>query len=110
MCIRDRDGAYQINAHPDRLYGNGMTDVEMHNMYPTLYNKQMSQGFSEHTGKRAMVYSSGGYTGIQQYSATWAGDPGGGAKPLVSMLNHGMSGHTNTLSLIHSSWKCFALS
>lgn len=90
------DGAYQINAHPDRLYGNGMTDVEMHNMYPTLYNKQMSQGFSEHTGKRAMVYSSGGYTGIQQYSATWAGDTGGGAKPLVSMLNHGMSGHTNT--------------
>jgi len=43
-----------------------------------------------------MIYSAGGYTGIQQYSATWAGDTGGGPKPLVSMLNHGMSGHSNT--------------
>jgi alpha-glucosidase (family GH31 glycosyl hydrolase) len=43
-----------------------------------------------------MIYSSGGYAGIQQYSATWAGDTGGGPKPLVSMLNHGLSGHVNT--------------
>lgn len=89
------DGALQVNEHPDRLYGNGMTDAEMHNLYPTLLNKQMSLGFKEHTGKRAMIYSSGGYLGIQQYAATWAGDTGGGPKPLVSILNHGLSGHTN---------------
>jgi len=56
----------------------------------------MSLGFREHTGRRAMIYSSGGYTGIQKYSATWAGDTGGGPKPLASMLNHGLSGHSNT--------------
>lgn len=90
------DGAFQVNEHPDRLYGNRMLDEEMHNLYPAIYNKQMSKGFEDYTGRRAMIYSSGGFTGIQRYSATWAGDTGGGFKPMVSMLNHGMSGHSNT--------------
>ncbi len=90
------DGALQVNEHPDRHWGNGMSDEEMHNLYPALLNKQMHLGFREHTGRRSMVYSSGGYTGIQQFSATWAGDTGGGPKPLISMLNHGLSGHVNT--------------
>ena len=90
------DGARQVLEHPDRKWGNGMDDEEMHNLYPLLLNKQMSLGFKEYTGRRSMIYSSGGYAGIQQYSATWAGDTGGGPKPLVSLLNHGMSGHTNT--------------
>ena len=95
-CAFKMDGALQVNEHPDRHWGNGMTDEEMHNLYPALLNKQMSLGFREHTGRRAMIYSSGGYLGIQQYAATWAGDTGGGPKPLVSMLNHGLSGHSNT--------------
>jgi alpha-glucosidase (family GH31 glycosyl hydrolase) len=90
------DGASQVNEHPDRKWGNGMDDEEMHNLYPTLLNKQMHLGFAEHTGRRPMIYSSGGYAGIQRYAATWAGDTGGGPRPLVSMLNHGMSGHVNT--------------
>lgn len=90
------DGAWQVNEHIDRLYGNGMDDKEMHNLYTLLLNQQMAKGFEEHTGKRAMVYSSGGFAGIQQFSATWAGDTGGGFKTLVSMLNHAMSGHVNT--------------
>jgi len=87
------DGARQVNEHPDRKWGNGMDDEELHNVYPTLLNKQMHLGFKEHTGLRSMIYTSGGYAGIQQYAATWAGDTGGGPKPLVSMLNHGLSGH-----------------
>ena len=90
------DGAWQVNEHPDRKWGNGMDDVEMHNLYPLLLSKQMSTGFSKHTGNRSMIYSSGGFAGIQQYAATWAGDTGGGPKPLASMLNHAMSGHVNT--------------
>ena len=90
------DGANQVVEHPDRRWGNGMTDEEMHNLYPTLLNKQMHNGFKAHTGRRAMIYSSGGYAGIQRFSATWAGDTGGGPKPLISMLNHGLSGHVNT--------------
>lgn len=89
------DGAVQVNEHPDRLYGNGLTDAEMHNIYPTLLNKQMSEGYREHTSQRPLVYSSGGYVGIQRYSATWAGDTGGDARSMVSLLNHGFNGHSN---------------
>ncbi|MEF3305213.1 glycoside hydrolase family 31 protein [Paenibacillus sp. GYB003] len=89
------DGARQVNEHPDRRWGNGMDDEELHNAFPVLLNKQMHEGFRDHTGLRPMIYTSGGYAGIQRYAATWAGDTGGGPKPLVSMLNHGMVGHAN---------------
>ena len=72
-----------------------MTDEEMHNLYPVIYAKQMVRGFEEHTQRRAMVYSAGGYAGVQQFVATWAGDTGGGPKPLASMLNLAFSGHSN---------------
>ena len=90
------DGANQVHFHTDRKWKNGMDDAEMHNLFPVLLNKQMNLGYKAHTGKRAMIYSAGGYAGIQRYSATWAGDTGGSEKPLVSLLNHGLSGHSNT--------------
>jgi len=89
------DGCAQVCEHQDRKWGNGMADEEMHNLYPVIYAKQMACGFEEHAGRRSMVYSAGGYSGIQQYVATWAGDTGGGAKPLASMLNLAFSGHSN---------------
>ncbi len=89
------DGAAQVIEHPGREWGNGMSDEEMHNLYPVIYAKQMARGFEGQTGRRAMVYSAGGYAGVQQFVATWAGDTGGGPKPLASMLNLGFSGHSN---------------
>jgi alpha-glucosidase (family GH31 glycosyl hydrolase) len=89
------DGANQVMEHADRKWGNGMSDEEMHNLYPVIYAKQMSRGFENHARRRSMVYSAGGYAGIQRYVATWAGDTGGGAQPLASMLNLGFSGHSN---------------
>ena len=89
------DGSAQVIEHPDRQWGNGMTDEEMHNLYPVIYAKQMARGFEKHTKRRAMVYSAGGYAGVQQFVASWAGDTGGGPKPLASMLNLGLSGHSN---------------
>lgn len=89
------DGSAQVIEHPNRKWGNGMTDEEMHNLYPVIYAKQMAMGFEDHTKRRAMVYSAGGYTGVQRFVATWAGDTGGGPKPLASMLNLGFSGHSN---------------
>ena len=90
------DGSNQVCFHPDRKWKNGMDDEEMHNLYPVLLAKQMCLGYQEHTGERAMIYTAGGYAGTQQYAATWAGDTGGDQKPLVSILNHGLSGHSNT--------------
>ena len=89
------DGSAQVIEHPGRNWGNGMTDEEMHNLYPVIYAKQMARGFENHTKRRAMVYSAGGYAGVQQFVASWAGDTGGGPKPLASMLNLGFSGHSN---------------
>jgi len=89
------DGSAQVIEHPTRKWGNGMSDEEMHNLYPVIYAKQMARGFEEHTQRRSMVYSAGGYTGVQRYVATLAGDTGGGPKPLASMLNLAFSGHSN---------------
>jgi len=92
------DGANQVYFHPDRKWKNGMEDYEMHNLYPLLYSKQMNLGFRDYTGRRAMLYTAAGYSGIQRYAATWAGDTGGGSGTLVSLLNHGLSGHSNVCS------------
>ncbi|MBP5321097.1 MAG: DUF5110 domain-containing protein [Kiritimatiellae bacterium] len=89
------DGSNQIGEHPNRAWANGRTDEEMHNLYPAVYDKQMARGYEDYTGRRAMVYSASGYAGIQQYVATWAGDTGGGPKPLASLLNLGICGHSN---------------
>jgi len=89
------DGFAQIVEHPDRHWGNGMSDEEMHDLYPVLYAKQMARGFERQAHRRSMVYSPGGYTGVQQFVATWAGDTGGGPTVLNSMLNLGFSGHSN---------------
>lgn len=78
------DGANQIVDHPDRKWGNGMDDEEMHNLYPLIYGKQMSQGYADYTGRRSMIYSASGYAGIQRFCASWAGDTGGGPKPLAT--------------------------
>ena len=90
------DGSWQVtdwNGVPDRKWANGMDNEEAHNLYPLVYAKQMARGYEEYMNRRAMIYSAGGYAGVQQYVATWAGDTGGGRKTLASVLNLGMSGH-----------------
>lgn len=88
------DGCTQTMEHPDRLWhGNGMTDEEMHNLYPLLNSEQMCRGFRETTGRRAAFFTPNGWTGLQRFPGTWTGDTGGGPKPLVACLNLSMSGH-----------------
>lgn len=87
------DGAWQVVDFKDRVWAGRISNTEAHNIYPIVYEKQMATGFENHTGRRAMVYSDGGYVGVQRYVATWAGDTGGGVKTLVSTLNLGVSGH-----------------
>ena len=96
VCFK-LDGSRQVMEHPDRLWAEKYTDAEGHNVYPVILARQMQEGFCNHTGgRRAMLYTAGAFTGSQQYAATWAGDTGGGPRPLVSVLNYAMCGHTNT--------------
>ncbi len=90
------DGANFIMEHPDRLWADQYKDSEVHNLLPLVYGRQMSRGYADYTGERAMINIPMGYAGIQHYCATWAGDTGGGAKPLVSMLNLGFCGISST--------------
>lgn len=90
------DGAFQVNDHPDRLWGGKYFDDEVHNVYPVLYVKQMQEGFRDHTdGRRSVIYTPCIYAGSQRYCASWAGDTGGGYDTVVAMLNFGLSGHVN---------------
>ena len=89
------DGAFQVNDHPDRLWAGKYFDDEVHNVYPVIYVKQMHEGFTGHTGRRAVVYTPCVYAGTQRYASSWAGDTGGGYDPVVAMLNFGLSGHSN---------------
>jgi alpha-glucosidase (family GH31 glycosyl hydrolase) len=89
-----QDGAYQVLDHPDRRWGNGMSDEEMHNLYPLLYARQMLEGFEEHTGRRGLTFTPCGWVGFQAWAGTWTGDTGGGEKTLGAMLNTALAGHS----------------
>lgn len=90
------DGAFQVNDHPDRIWGGKYFDDEVHNVYPVIYVKQMQEGFRDHTdGRRSVIYTPCIYSGSQRYCASWAGDTGGGYDTVVAMLNFGLSGHVN---------------
>lgn len=88
-----QDGAWQVCTHPDRLYGNGMTDLEMHNLYPMLYSRQMWEGFAQYTNRRPVVFTPSGWVGFQSWCGTWTGDTGGRLDTLGAMLNTAMLGH-----------------
>jgi len=89
-----QDGAWQICDHPNRMWGNGMTDEEMHNLYPLLYSQQMVEGFKNYTTRRPVGFTPAGWIGLQRFTGTWTGDTGGGAKTLVACLNLALSGHS----------------
>ncbi|MBI4026400.1 MAG: glycoside hydrolase family 31 protein [Verrucomicrobia bacterium] len=89
-----QDGALQCCEHPDRLWANGMSDREMHNLYPLLYSQQMYEGYRDYTGKRPCCFTPAGWAGLQRYTGTWTGDTGGGPKTLAACLNLALSGHS----------------
>ena len=89
-----QDGSQQVNEHPDRVYGNGMLDREMHNLNPLLYSRQMYEGFEEHTGRRPLVFTVSGWVGFQAWCGTWTGDTGGRLETLGAMLNTSLTGHS----------------
>jgi alpha-glucosidase len=91
-----QDGFAQINPHPDRLYGNGRHDDEMHNINFLLYTRQMICGLEEHTGRRAFTLAVAGWVGFQRFPGVWAGDTGGGAQSMCGLLQDAIVGQPFT--------------
>ncbi|OGV54413.1 MAG: hypothetical protein A2017_03805 [Lentisphaerae bacterium GWF2_44_16] len=89
-----QDGAFQVCTHPDKLWGNGMKDEEMHNLYPLLYSRQMHEGFASHSDRRPVVFTPSGWAGFQAWCGTWTGDTGGRLDTLGAMLNTSIVGHS----------------
>jgi alpha-glucosidase (family GH31 glycosyl hydrolase) len=87
------DWVGEIDRH--RVYANGRTEYEMHNINGTLGLKQMEEGQRAYTGQRAMQEHSGGYAGMQKWSAQTVGDILGGPDGAVWMLNSSLSGYSN---------------
>ena len=88
-----QDGSNQVIEHKGKTWGNGMTDAEIHNLYPLFYSRQMYEGFLAHTGRRPVIFTPAGWTGFQAWSGTWTGDTGGRLETLGAMLNTSIVGH-----------------
>lgn len=83
------------SADEARVYANGKSEPEMHNLMQTLCVKEMYQGAREHLGIRPMHHFCGGYTSTGAYSAATTGDNGGRQKSMAWMLNLGITGFSN---------------
>ncbi len=79
----------------DAIYNDGRTGVEMHNLYPLLYNGTVFELTKEKFG-RGLVWGRSGYAGSQRYPVQWGGDSYASfdqmASQLRGLLSYGMSG------------------
>jgi len=70
---------------------NGMTGLELHNLYPLLYTAAVHEVITQETGRPGMVWGRSGWAGIQRYPAQWGGDPKTDAWAMRASLQGGLS-------------------
>jgi len=79
----------------DAVASNGMTGVELHNVYSLLFNDVVSAVTEEVAGHR-MVWARSSYLGGQRHAAQWSGDVNATYPAMASTLrgglSHGLSG------------------
>jgi alpha-D-xyloside xylohydrolase len=79
----------------DAVYHDGRTGIEMHNIYPMLYNKAAFELTEKYHG-RGLVWGRAGYSGSQRYPVQWGGDSYASFPQMTGqlrgLLGYGMSG------------------
>lgn len=85
-----------IRIDPNKIYTNGKSEFEMHNISQVILMKQMHEGFKEQMNKRPFIHYCGGYTGQQRWGACTTGDNGGLEGSMIWLENLAMSGFMNT--------------
>ncbi len=79
----------------DAVYADGRTGLEMHNLYPLLYNRAAFE-VTRDTFGRGLVWGRSGYAGSQRYPVQWGGDSYSSFPQMVgqlqALLGYGMSG------------------
>lgn len=88
------DGCSMMSAYPDRLYANGYTDADMHNLVFLLEARHTFEDFEKYTNRRSYGIYPCGTTGVQRYAGTWTGDTGGGREPMIGLLQSALVGHS----------------
>lgn len=82
-------------APVDACYADGRSGLEMHNLYPLLYNKAVFELVKKKTG-RGITWGRSGYIGSQRYPVQWGGDSYASFSQmhgqLRGLLSYGLSG------------------
>jgi alpha-D-xyloside xylohydrolase len=79
----------------DAVYHDGRTGLEMHNLYPLLYNRTVFELTKAYFG-RGFVWGRSAYTGSQRYPVQWGGDSYSCLNQMAcqirALLGYGLSG------------------
>ena len=82
-------------APADAVYHDERSGVEMHNLYPLLYNRAVFEA-TQRTFGRGLTWGRSAYAGSQRYPVQWGGDSYASfeqmAGQLRGLLSYGLSG------------------
>lgn len=82
-------------APVDALYHDGRTGLEMHNLYPLLYNRTVYE-LTERKFGRGLTWGRAAYAGSQRYPVQWGGDSYSCLDQMAcqirGLLSYGLSG------------------
>jgi alpha-D-xyloside xylohydrolase len=86
---------FSEQAPVEAIYADGRSGLEMHNLYPLLYNRAVFE-LSQQKNGRGLVWGRAGYAGSQRYPVQWGGDSYSTLDQLSSqlrgLLSYGLSG------------------
>ncbi len=70
---------------------NGMTGLQIHNLYSLLYNDAVAEVIAQETGRAPLLWGRSSFSGGQRHSAQWGGDAGSSYQELAATLRGGLS-------------------
>lgn len=85
-----------MRIDPNKIYTNGKSELEMHNISQVIIAKQIYNGFAQQMNMRPFVHYCGGYIGQQKWCAGTTGDNGGLFGAMIWLQNLAMSGFMNS--------------
>ena len=74
----------------EAVFGDGRTGAVVHNLYPLLYNRAVTEVTKEERGY-GLVWSRSGTAGSQRYPVGWSGDPAADWDSLAATIRGGLS-------------------
>ncbi len=77
-------------APSDGIYFDGTSGHRMHNLYPLLYNKALTEVTKEMTGS-SIVWARSAWAGSQRYPLHWGGDNSPNFNNIIPQLTGGLS-------------------